>query len=68
VSKTNVHESYNGDWMEKRMLHNGFQYDLNHIVFGLKMKHGTHLPFSRYKHSLHDYGFDPTAAQTLTYQ
>lgn len=50
------------------MLHNGFQYDLNHIIFGLKMKHGMHLPFSRYKHVLNEYGFDPTAAQTLSYK
>lgn len=68
VSATNVHESYNGDWMEQRLLHNGFNTNLNSIVFGLKYKSAMNKPFHRFKHQIGENNFDPVAAQTLQYE
>ena len=68
VSATNYHESYNGDWMEERMLHVGYTVDLNTMLFGLKMHQRQHQPFKRMKHAINEANFDNTAADTMEYE
>lgn len=66
---TNVHESYDGDWMESRLIRNGFDINLNHLVFGVRYESAIFNPFTRYKHDMHRFNEDPVAANgTLHYE